>query len=146
MIPEQPNDESIKPVLASLPAPPKYSVLRSGVDRNGRMYTLEVIARAVHQTEGMVNRRALFVHMRREPLTENPPTLRNIVGFVDWVEDGGGEMLIEVKLIDKHTELLLPVARFSVDATATVDGGRVCDDYCVHSISMSCEPSARRDK
>lgn len=144
MIPEQPNDESIKPVLASLPVPPKYSVLRSGVDRNGRLYTPEVIARAVRQAEGMVNQRALFVHMPHER-TENPPTLRNVVGFVDRVEDGGGEMLIEVKLIDEHMELLRPLLRFSVDATATMQDGRVGDDYCVHSISMSCEPSARRD-
>lgn len=123
VIPEQPSDENIKPVLDSLPAAPKYPVLRSGLTRNGRYYPPEVIASACQAAQTKVDQRTLFVY---QPHHDRPGDLRDVVGIVEHMElDYEGTVQVEIKFLNPLMNMLRPVISFSAEGAGHVDGNIV---------------------
>jgi hypothetical protein len=135
-IPEDPTLENIKPVLMSLPVPPLHPILRAGVpNRNGVVYSYEVVAKACEQAQEQVRSRTLLVHMPHEP--GGTRDLTNVVGLVEHAElDHEGALRVQVKFIKPEYEPLLPLMRFSAEGMGAVVNNLVTG-YQLHCINVS---------
>jgi hypothetical protein len=104
-IPENPTEDSIKPVLAAIPVPPWQMLLVADKpNRNGHVYTKECLEKALAGFQAMVDKKIMMIH---EPHREARPDMTTVIGMVEGVEFDGERLNIQVKFLDDSYKLLL---------------------------------------